>query len=309
MQNHKPLCQKEAEKSLEPKKIFGDKTERNRCVITKKIKNASTRRECKDIGKVKKITRPCPDCGCKIFYPNLGAKNDAERKNRRCKNCGVQRPTRVYSEKERTRVCPICNVEVIYSTIYAKRNAENFGKECWNCSINIRNKSDSMRKAVSESKKGSKNHFYGLTGSKNPATRPEVRKKLLEYQNRPEVKEQHRKIWQRMLFYKKVPTGPFYNINACKFMDEWGPKNGFKFEHAMNGKELAVAGYWVDGYDKEKNVVFEYDEPYHYLKKSGITLKQKDIQRMNEIQNVLKCDFIRYNELTQQITWYKFEKL
>jgi hypothetical protein len=166
-----------------------------------------------------------------------------------------------------------------------------------------------MRKAVSESKKGDKNHFYGLVGDKNPANRPAVREKLKEYQNRPEIKEKHRKVWQKMVFHKRVPMGPFFNINACKFMDEWGSKNGYNFEHAMNGKELSVGGYWVDGYDREKNVVFEYDEPHHYLKKADMTLKHKDVQRMNEIQNILKCDFIRYNELTQQITRYRFVKI
>ena len=52
MKNHKPLCQKEAEKSLEPTKIFADKTEKNRCDIIIKTKKGSTKRECNVIGKV-----------------------------------------------------------------------------------------------------------------------------------------------------------------------------------------------------------------------------------------------------------------
>lgn len=309
MKNQKPLCQQEVEKNLERKKMFGDKTEKNRCDIFIKIKNDSTKNECNDIGKTKNIMRSCPSCGDEILYSTVGARNCAERKQRKCKKCGLQRQSRIYSDTERTRQCPLCRCDVLYSTIYAKQNAEKSGKDCWTCSINRRNKSDSMRKAVSESKKGNKNHFYGLVGSENPANRPDVREKLKEYQNRPEIKNKRREVWQRMVFHKKVPTGPFYNMNACKFMDEWGPKNGYNFEHAMNGKELAVGGYWVDGYDKEKNIIFEYDEPYHFLKKAGVILKPNDVQRMHKIQKILKCDFVRYNELTKEIIWYRFADL
>ena len=91
-------------------------------------------------------------------------------------------------------------------------------------------------------------------------------------------------------------------------MDSWGILNGYNFEHAMNGKELKVAAYWVDGYDKIKNVVFEYDEPHHYYRKGRIRLKKKDEDRMRKIQKELKCDFIRYNELTEMINHYKFEQ-
>ena len=45
-------------------------------------------------------------------------------------------------------------------------------------------------------------------------------------------------------------------------------------------KEL---GYWVDGYDKLKNVVIEFDEKYNN-------------KPQNEIIKHLKCDFIRLNE-------------
>jgi hypothetical protein len=162
------------------------------------------------------------------------------------------------------------------------------GKMCKKCSLTIRNKSENMRKSVSESKKGKLNHFYGLTGDKNPARRPEVRKKLSEYNNRPEIKEKNRRVYVDMMDRKRYPGGQFYNKNACEFMDRWGSENGYKFEHALNGKEFNVASYWVDGYDKEKNVVFEYDEKHHYHKRGVIRLKPRDIKRMNTIQKELK---------------------
>jgi hypothetical protein len=46
----------------------------------------------------------------------------------------------------------------------------------------------------------------------------------------------------------------------------------------------------LDGYDKVNNIVYEFDEKYHF--KKGI-LSPKDITRQMEIENLLKCNFIR----------------
>lgn len=43
-----------------------------------------------------------------------------------------------------------------------------------------------------------------------------------------------------------------YNTTACKFIDEYGKQHGYNFRHALNGGEIMIAGYFVDGYDKEK---------------------------------------------------------
>jgi hypothetical protein len=94
---------------------------------------------------------------------------------------------------------------------------------------------------------------------------------------------------------------PKSNPIACKFMDEWGNDHGYVFQHAMNGGEVFIKplGYWVDGYDRDKNVVFEYDEPLHFYKNGE--LKEKDVRRMNEIKEVVGCKFIRYNEQRREI--------
>ena len=76
-------------------------------------------------------------------------------------------------------------------------------------------------------------------------------------------------------------------------IEEYGKKNGYNFRHALNGGEYYIKeiGYWVDGYDKEKNVVIEVDEPHHF--KSDGTLQEKDLIRQKEIEDFLKCKFIR----------------
>ena len=55
-----------------------------------------------------------------------------------------------------------------------------------------------------------------------------------------------------------------------------------------------ILWYYPDGYDKEKNIVFEYDESHHYYKDGS--LKCKDIKRQIEIIKYINCKFIRYNE-------------
>jgi len=86
---------------------------------------------------------------------------------------------------------------------------------------------------------------------------------------------------------------PNYNPAGCKLIDEYGNKHGFNFQHAENGGEYFISklGYWVDGYDEERNIVIEVDEPFHY--DSNGNLSEKDIIRQEEIINFLKCDFIR----------------
>jgi len=85
---------------------------------------------------------------------------------------------------------------------------------------------------------------------------------------------------------------PAYNPVACKMFDNISKNKNIHIQHAMNGGEYYIKelGYWVDGYDKDNNVVYEYDEKYHF--KDG-KLKIKNIERQLEIEHLLKCQFIR----------------
>lgn len=85
---------------------------------------------------------------------------------------------------------------------------------------------------------------------------------------------------------------PNYNKSAIKLIEEYGYRNDYNFQHAENGGEYYIEelGYWVDGYDKFKNVVLEFDEKHHKY------LIIKDEHRQNEIINHLKCKFIRLDE-------------
>jgi NUMOD3 motif len=94
---------------------------------------------------------------------------------------------------------------------------------------------------------------------------------------------------------------PSYNTEACSYMDSLRPI--YNFQHALNGGEFHMCGYSVDGYDKEKILVFEYDEPHHYIKKTW-QLKERDIKRMDEIRQKMGCGFLRYDERNNRLTTY-----
>ena len=87
-----------------------------------------------------------------------------------------------------------------------------------------------------------------------------------------------------------------YNINGCKYIDKLNEEKGWHLQHALNGGEIKMFGYFLDGYDKDLNIVFEYDEPYHYENVYENKLKLKDIERQNYIKSKLNCKFYRYNE-------------
>lgn len=86
---------------------------------------------------------------------------------------------------------------------------------------------------------------------------------------------------------------PAYNVNSIAIIEKFGKENGFNFQHAENGGEFRVPGlgYWVDAYDKKKNVVLEIDERQHFDKFGN--LNEKDIKRQKEIISVLGCQFYR----------------
>jgi hypothetical protein len=89
-----------------------------------------------------------------------------------------------------------------------------------------------------------------------------------------------------------------YNPKACQFIESFGNQNGYKFQHAMNGGEYSCAGYLVDGYDKDKNVIFEYDEPFH----NTPSYKLKDVKRQQKIIDTIHPHtFIRYDEKNNRV--------
>lgn len=94
----------------------------------------------------------------------------------------------------------------------------------------------------------------------------------------------------------KCTGGAKFSKRGCEFMDKLNESKGWHLQHGMNGGEVVVGGYYLDGYDKDLNIAFEYDEPAHYVDVQNNVLKERDIRRMNYIHSKLNCRFFRYNE-------------
>lgn len=111
--------------------------------------------------------------------------------------------------------------------------------------------------------------------------------------------EQNRK--NRIAVIKKyedlgIKFCPNISIKGCDYMDKLNMERGWNLQHGLNGGEIEIDGYFPDGYDKERNIIFEYDEPFHYLDVENNILTEKDLKRQNYLIEKLKCEFYRYNE-------------
>ena len=256
--------------------------------------------------KIKKWNRNCPKCGEEIPYTTKRAKVKAEKRNANCKSCAMT--GRIFSEEIRKRMSEF-----------------HKGQVPWNKGLT--KETDIRVKKISESKKGEKRSeetkkriSESMLGDKNPAKRPEVRKKISEVRKgekrseetkkrisevrkgktyeelygKEKAKETRKK--QRLSAIKRIKNTngqimPNHNPESISRIEEESKKyNITDLQHAENGGEFQVCGYFVDGRSKEKNIVFEYYEPFHRNQ------VERDTRRKQEIIKELGCKFIEIRE-------------
>ena len=128
------------------------------------------------------------------------------------------------------------------------------------------------------------NHLNGKNGC------PKCKNKKLRIKRIKEISE------NKFNGYQVIPN---FNPVGCQILDKIAIERNVHIKHAMNGGEYYIKelGYWVDGYDEQNNVVYEFDENYHF--NSEGTLNEKDRVRQKEIENYLKCKFIRIKDGTK----------
>jgi hypothetical protein len=256
----------------------------------------------KDI--IKKWERNCPSCNSIIYHTSKCNRDRLQRLNCKCSKC-LRISQRLYKTEVLKRECIKCKKEIFYKNRKTYNQAERQNRLCINCADRPLCREETKLK-IGYKNKGYKNGMFGKTLS------VEVRKSLsdrIKKHNIPRTKEgiEKMKISLRKRAAEKFLEfgfkGPRTNFRSCKWIDDYGKQNGYNFRHGLNGGEFYVKdlGYFVDGYDKEKNIIFEYDEPYHYINGK---LREKDIKRMNEIKNHLRCKFIRYNEKLKEVIEY-----
>lgn len=97
-----------------------------------------------------------------------------------------------------------------------------------------------------------------------------------------------------------VGSRPRYNKSSIPILEQIAKEHGWNIQHAENGGEFYTGiGYFVDAYDKEKNIVLEYDERIHYEDVENNILREKDLKRQQRIIEYLHCEYWRYNESTK----------
>lgn len=96
-----------------------------------------------------------------------------------------------------------------------------------------------------------------------------------------------------------VGSRPRYNKSSISILEVIAKEHGWNIQHAENGGEFYTGiGYFVDAYDKEKNIVLEFDEAAHYIDAENNVLREKDIIRQKNIIEHLHCEYWRYNSVT-----------
>lgn len=260
--------------------------------------------------------RTCPKCDKLLPYSSKRVLNEAIKKGRLCFECAkvkykTDEEKRIASNNRRKkcvsnklgvfiRECPMCNKDMKYNTTYELNRHNKKQTKCVSCSAKSKKFSDTHRKNLSKAQTGkirSEETRKKLSSiNKGKRHSEETKLKIAEgNRGKKHTDEAIQKMRVSTLNRLQESVGqlsPRYNPDACKAIDEYGKLHEYNFQHAENGGEFYIKelGYWVDGYDKEKNVVIEYYEQYHDRQ------KEKDIRRQQEIVDFLQCKFIILRE-------------
>ena len=222
------------------------------------------------------------------------------------------------------RKCPECQKEIIHKNKLSYRQSILRNKRCYSCSHFGRKTKEETKQKIREKMSGKNHPHFGKPGKnlgktftyehclkislgiKGTKWNDDRRKKMIQLQNTNEYRKKCRDgAIKRMLRQRLDGNIEFrsYNPKACEYFDKLNEKRGWNLQHAKNGGETEILGYFLDAYDKNRNIVVEYDENHHY--NSNWNLRDNDINRMNVIKKHLKCDFYRYNEVLNEIKKYE----
>lgn len=223
---------------------------------------------------MKKYTRHCTTCNKILHYSSYKNLWRANKTGVSCIDC-VRKQPRKNKNAKYSRNCPICQKTLMYSSQETLNKAKS--KKCISCVQ--KNKSINRKHSEEAKKKISQNHSKYWLGKSRPM--------------KEESKQKLRTSTINFITKLKGKCVPRYNPTACKLFDEINIKMGWNGRHAENGGEFFIKelGYWVDYYEPNLNMVIEYDERYHDRK------VEKDKSRQNEIENFLKCKFVRVKEV------------
>ena len=226
-------------------------------------------------------------------------------RNPNCKN------TLTYKDKygmekciKMNTVCPFCANRGKNNPMYGKTGKNNpmygkfgkenprYGKSNYDIWLKKYGKEKADKRQIKINKRMSENHA-DFCGENNPMYGRSVYDMWLEKYGKEEAdkkrEEKNKKIRLSALKRNGI-TFPNYNPVGCEIINGYNMYYGFNFQHAENGGERCIDGYFPDGVDEEQKTIIEIDEKHHF--NSNGKLGQKDIRRQRYLEG-LGYKFIR----------------
>jgi hypothetical protein len=258
--------------------------------------------------KITPYFKNCPKCNTLIYYSRKDNLKSSIDKKSLCKSCskkGIKLSFKYDNEwKQKVSKGWFKKGERPKNADFRKDKSyeEIYGIEKAN---EIKVKFSKRTYSEETNKKRSISCFKAGCGKSNKGRKLTIEhKKLLSTLNKGrKLTIEHRRALRkaRIESIKKTTKNfhPSYNKKACEYFDKLMEEKNIHIQHALNGGEFFIKElyYWVDGYDKKNNTVYEFDKKQHF--DSDCNLKEKDIIRQKEITDYLNCDFIRirYDEI------------
>ena len=170
--------------------------------------------------------------------------------------------------------CPECGKEQSYAVKGSLTLAIKNNSQCSSCS------------------KTSKNHpMYGKYHTKESKQKMSI--SATGRQHSKETRQKMRISRIQSIEKNKLNGGqlhPNYNPLACQLFDWMNMYYDLNIQHAENGGEVKMFGYFADGYDTNTNTVYEYYENTHKR-----TIDHDKLRKQNIIDH-LDCKFIEIKE-------------
>ena len=198
-----------------------------------------------------------------------------------------------------TRKCPTCERSVVHINrdILLKSVKEN--RLCKSCCQKGKNFSIGHRTKISEQKQGVchsperkvKNALAQKLRYLNPLARRKTAAAIKLALHRPDVRKKHITALSKINF-----LGRAMDVGQLDLLEKWN-RLGFKFEpnYQVHTDEFLC---YLDGYDKKRNVVIEFDSKYH----QKTYWKKKDIIRQKKVIEILNPEkFWRYDSVHKTI--------
>jgi len=182
--------------------------------------------------------------------------------------------------------CFICNNYRILKTRENVRRALKYNRNCNSCTRSIIQTGKNLGERCKLSMSLSQKRRYA-----NVEERKKTSYSVKKAMHVPEIRKKHIQALTKSRW-----LGMSVDLGQIDFINKWN-RLGFHFEpnYQIHTENFLC---YLDGYDKEKNVVLEYDSLYH----SKNNQKQKDLVRQQKIVEILKPKrFWRYNLKSKSI--------